>query len=453
MIVRLQSQSVSLSGSGSKLAVGRAIDPDCDPDPDTDPEMGMRGTMMKLIRTRCLFIVVLLFVASQPLLAQLAVKGKVIHTMTGSPLRDGVVLVHDGKISAIGGQASTPIPDGYQILEADVVTPGLIDAHTVVGLAGQYNYDHDQDQLERSDPIQPELRAIDAYNTHERLVAWVRRFGVTTIHTGHAPGELVSGQTMIAKTTGNTIDDAVMVPRAALAATLAQSAKKGEKKSPGTRSKMMSMLRQAFIDARAYQQKQKKADDEKKQPDRDLKKDVLTQVLAGELPLLITAHRAQDIANALRLAEEFDIRLILDGGAESYLLIDRIKALQVPVIIHPTMIRAYGETENMSFETASKLVAAGIPVALQSGYESYVPKTRIALFEAGFAAANGLSFEQALATITRDAATILGIDDRVGSLEVGKDGDLALFDGDPFEYTTHCIGVVIEGESLPREAL
>ena len=107
----------------------------------------------------------------------------------------------------------------------------------------------------------------------------------------------------------------------------------------------------------------------------------------------------------------------------------------MPVIIHPTMTRAFGEHENLSFETAAKLVAAGMPVALQSGYEAYVPKTRVVLFEAAVAAANGLSFEQALKTITIDAAKILGIADRVGSLEVGKDGDVALYDGDPFEYT------------------
>jgi imidazolonepropionase-like amidohydrolase len=145
------------------------------------------------------------------------------------------------------------------------------------------------------------------------------------------------------------------------------------------------------------------------------------------------------------LAKEFNIKIWLDGACEAYLLIDEIKVAGVPVIVHPTMTRAYGEHENLSMTTASKLVAAGIPVALQSGYEAYVPKTRVVLFEAGVAAANGMSFEQALATITSGAAKILGIDSRVGSLEVGKDGDVALYDGDPFEYTSHCIGTVIEG--------
>lgn len=389
----------------------------------------------------------------QPVSAQLAIKGKMIYTMAGESLHDGVVLSYEGKIVAIGSQSQLSIPANYKTVEAQIVTPGLIDAHTVVGLAGQYNYSHDQDQLESSTPIQPELRAVDAYNTRERLVHWVRRFGVTTIHTGHAPGELIAGQTMIVKTAGNTIGEAVLVPQAMVATTLAQSAQKEGKNSPGTRSKMMALLRQAFLDARAYQKKHQRIGTPKDLPTRDLKQEALVRVLEGELPLLVTAHRAQDIANALRLAEEFDIRLVLDGAAEAYLLLDRIQSARIPIIIHPTMKRAYEETENLSFETASQLVKAGIPVALQSGYETYVPKTRIVLFEAGYAAANGLTFEQALATITIEAAKILQIDDRVGSLEVGKDADMAMYDGDPFEYTTHCTGVVIEGQVMPREIL
>jgi imidazolonepropionase-like amidohydrolase len=167
---------------------------------------------------------------------------------------------------------------------------------------------------------------------------------------------------------------------------------------------------------------------------------------------MITADRAQDLANALRLRREFEIPLWLDSAAEAYLLVDEIKQAGVPVIIHPTMARATGERENLSFETAAKLVAAGIHVAMQSGYEGYVPKTRVVLFEAGRAAANGLSLEQALATITIDAARILGVDQRVGSLQVGKDGDVALYDGDPFEYTTHCTGVIINGRVVSRAA-
>ncbi len=381
--------------------------------------------------------------------AQIAVRGKTVYTMAGDPVEDGVVVVEDGKIVAIGAAPQINVPDGYEVLEAEVVTPGLIDAHSAVGLTGILNYDHDQDQLERSQAMQPELRAVDAYNPHEELIDWVRSFGVTTMHTGHAPGELISGQTFVVKTTGNTVEDATVVEAMAVAVSLGPLAEKEGGKSPGTRGKMMSMLRAELIRAQEYAAKQAAAtEDEESEttPARDLRLEALSRVLDGELKLMITANRAQDIASALRLAHEFNVTLWLDGAAEAYLLIDEIKAADVPVIIHPTMMRAFGERENLSYETAATLVHAGIPVALQSGYEAYVPKTRVVLFEAGVAAGHGLSFDEALATITIDAAKILGIDQRVGSLEIGKDGDLALYDGDPFEYTSHCVGVVIDGE-------
>lgn len=377
--------------------------------------------------------------------AQVAVRGAKIHTMAGPSIDQGVVVIRDGKIAAIGPAATVEIPQGFHVLDAAVVTPGLIDAHTVVGLSGVLNYAQDQDQIERSEAIQPELRAIDAYNAREPLVEWVRSFGVTTIHTGHAPGELVSGQTMIAKTVGGTMEQAVLVPTAAVAATLGPQAFKGDKKSPGTRGKQMAMLRGEFIKAQEYLRKQGLADLEKR-PARDLKLETLGRVLNKELPLLITADRAQDIASALRLAEEFGLRIWLDSAAEGYLLADEIKDAGVPVIVHPPMYRAWGDRKNQSFETPAILRKAGIRVAMQSGFEDYVPKTRVVLFEAAIAAANGLSFEEALAAVTMDAAGILGVSDRIGSLEVGKDADVALYDGDPFEYTSHCIGVIINGQ-------
>ncbi len=408
----------------------------------------------------------LLVVVPAALEAQVVVRAKKVHTMAGPPIEDGMVIVRDGKITAVGKAADLKVPDGFRVLEAEVVTPGLVDAHSTVGLSGYYNQDHDRDQIERSSSMQPELRALDAYNAQERLVAWVRSFGVTTIHTGHAPGELISGQTMVVKTRGKTVDDAVIVRRASVAATLGPQATKPDDKSPGTRGKMMALLRAQFIKAQEVVQARKDveeareagkdadaapAEGDKEPPARDLGLEVLADVLAGKTPLLVTAHRVQDIANALRLAKEFGFKLILDGAAEAYLLTDRIKAAGVPVIVHPTMARASRELENMTFENAARLHEAGIPIALQSGYESYVPKTRVVLFEAGLAAANGLGFENALASITIDAARILGVDERVGSLVVGKDGDLALYDGDPFEYTTHCVGTVIEGEVVSEE--
>ncbi|HEY0404367.1 MAG TPA: hypothetical protein VGC89_01485, partial [Pyrinomonadaceae bacterium] len=163
--------------------------------------MNGRSLLMK-----ALLLTLLVFTFAPEALAQLAVRAETLHTMAGPEIKDGVVLIRDGKIERVGPASQVRIPAGYKTLTARVVTPGLIDAHTVVGLAGYLNQPQDQDQLERSAPLQPELRAIDAYNPRERLIEYLRSFGVTTIHTGHGPGSLISGQTMIIKTQGE-VDD------------------------------------------------------------------------------------------------------------------------------------------------------------------------------------------------------------------------------------------------------
>ena len=378
--------------------------------------------------------------------AQLAVRADTVYTMAGAPIENGVVLIHDGKIEQVGPAQTVRIPEGYRVLEAVVVTPGLIDAHSVVGLAGILNYDHDQDQLDTSDPIQPELRAIDAYNARERLVEWVRNFGVTTLHTGHGPGAVISGQTMLVKTRGETVEEALVDSVATVAATLGPMVERYFR-SPGTRAKAVAMLRAELLKAQAYRRKLQ-ASDPARRPEPDLGMETLVRVLDGEIPLMITAQQVPEIMAALRLQREFGFRLILDGAAEAYLVLDEIKQAGVPVILHPTMVRPRGETVNATLETAARLYEAGIPFAFQSGFESYVPKTRVVLFEAAMAVANGLPRTVALEALTIQAARILGIADRVGSLEPGKDADLVLFDGDPFEYTTHVCGVIIEGEPV-----
>ena len=388
---------------------------------------------------------ILLSLTAAAAFAQTAVVGETVHTMAGAPLKNGVVLINNGKIERVGPSASVQIPAGYKTVNAKVVTPGLIDAHTVVGLSGYLNQQHDQDHIERSAPSQPELRAVDGYDPREKLVEWLRGFGITTIHTGHGPGALISGQTMIAKTVGDTVEEATIVPSAMVAATLGGGARATEPaKSPGSRSKAIAMLRADLIKAQEYA---------KKKPEtRDLRIESLLPVVSGERPMLVTVHKGNDILSAIRLGKEFGAKLVLDGVADAHLVLDEIKASGYPVIIHPSMARSFGETENLSMETASKLRAKGIPFALQSGFEGYVPRTRVVLWEAGVAAANGLKFEEALSSVTIDAARLLGIEKRVGSLEAGKDADIALYDGDPFEYTSHCTGVIVNGNIVTTTA-
>ncbi len=420
------------------------------------------------------FCVALAALAAIPAAAQVAVRAGTLHTVSGAPIENAVVIAGaDGRIEWVGPAAEASIPDGVDVLEAAVVTPGLVDARSVVGLSGALNSNvgpvRDQDQLERSSPLQPDLRAIDAYDANETLVEWVRSYGVTTLHTGHGPGALVSGQTMIAKTRGRNVEQATLTPVRMLAATLG-NAVSSNFQSPGTSAKGIAMLRSAFHGAQAYLDQVRKAEeaggDENGEsdgdgnteedgdakpapqtPPRDLSNEALGQVLDGELSLLVTANTVAEMASALRLQQEFGFDLVLDSAAESYLLLDEIREAGVPVLLHPTMSRV----RNGSYETAVHLADAGIPFAIQTGFEGYVPKTRVLLWEAAIAAANGLGMERALEAITLSPARILGIDDRVGSIEVGKDADLALFDGDPFEYTSHICGVIIESEVMSAE--
>ncbi|GAA5050153.1 amidohydrolase family protein [Erythrobacter westpacificensis] len=378
----------------------------------------------------------------------IAVRGAQVWTMgPQGVIENGVVVIEDGNITAVGPVASTAIPEGMRVMEASVVTPGLVDAHSTVGLTGYLNQPDDQDQLDNSAPVQPHLRAIDAYNPHDRLVQWLRELGITTVHTGHGPGALVSGQTMVVKTVGNTVDAALVEDGTMVVANLGSWALDRES-APGTRAKQIAMLRQALLRA---QQGGESAEDDDEDEDavdsasRDLVNEAFASVVRGERPLLVTANRAQDIMSALRLADEFGIEVIIDGAADAHMLLDELRESGVSVILHPTMARNSGEMENASFTTAATLAEAGIPFALQSGYEAYVPKSRVVLWEAGFAAGHGLAPEDALASVTIDAARIIGMDERVGSLEVGKDGDIAMFNGDPLEYVTHVTGVVIDG--------
>jgi len=400
-----------------------------------------------MMRFRTLAISALLFLGSAAAAQDLVIRAGTLHTGTGTSHSPGSVVIRDGRITAVGPADSIRIPDGVEVISVPVATPGLIDVRNVVGLAGAMNQPHDQDQLERSAALQPELRAIDAYNPRERLVTWLREHGITTIHTGHGPGEVISGQTMIAKTHGETVDEAVIAPVFGLAATLGNESTGHGRESPGSRVKSVAMLRQELIRAQEYQARRSQGEG-----DRDLSLDMLAAVLAGEHPMIIDVHRHADIMTALRLAEEFEFRLILSGVSDAHLLIDEIRSAGVPVMVHPTMMRARGpEVENFSFTTALKLLEAGIPVAIQGGYESYVPKARVVLFEAAMTLPYGASFDQALSLITTGPAEILGLADRIGSLEVGKDGDVALFDGDPFEYTTHVLGTVINGQQVSSE--
>jgi imidazolonepropionase-like amidohydrolase len=353
----------------------------------------------------------------------------------------------------MGPRTSVDAPAGVPVYRAAAVTPGLIDAHSLVGLSGLYNVPADQDQDESVEPNQAALKALDGFNPAEPLLAYLLSQGITVIQCGPGREAPIAGQAGIFRTRGRSAEEMALRFPSAMVLNLGEEPKHvfgSKRKSPATRMGTAAVIRAALSGASTYAAKQDRAaaSPDKDPPDRDPRAEALGACLSGKLPVIFSARREDDILTALRLTREFKLRSILDLATEGYLIADQIAASGLPVIAAPTMERVGAlETMNASFENAALLRRAGIRVAIQSGFEDYVPKTRVIRLEAAVAAANGLGFTGALRAITIDAAGILQIEDRFGSLAPGKTADLVLYDGDPFEYTTRVTRVIMDGKT------
>ena len=364
------------------------------------------------------------------------IRAAVIHTASGEPLIGGVIRIQDGKIAEVGRLA---IPKGAKVLKARHVTPGLIDPFCVAGLSGAWNIPADQDQDELSDPNQADLRVLDGFNPREPLFEFLQANGVTVVHTTPGRANAIAGQTGIFRTDGGTVEQSTLRSPAAILVNLGESAK-DRGKAPMTRMAVAGIIRKAFADADVYR---------KKQPPgaKNAKHDALVPALDGKLQVYFAAHRMDDIATALRIANEFKLKPVITLGTEAYRMADQLKAAGVPVVVHPTMQRAAGSMETLhSFlGNAAVLADAGVPITIGTAFEGYVPKTRVLRHEAAMAAVNGLGHDRALKAVTIDAAKLLGIADKYGSIEAGKVADLVLYDGDPFEHATHVTATIMNG--------
>jgi len=360
-----------------------------------------------------------------------------VHPVAGPAIADGVVLVEKGKIVAVGKRGQVAVPPGTPALTAAVVTPGLIDAHSVVGLAGAFNIPADQDQDEATDPNQADLRVLDGFNPAEPLLDFVLHEGVTVVHTVPGRQNVIAGQSGIFRTHATTAEKATIRFPAGLLVNLGEVPKKTYPgKQPTTRMGTAGLIRTAFTQAKNARAK----------PDTTPKLAALNLALDKKLPVIFAAHRADDLETALRLGAEFDLRVRLDLASEAYLMADRIADAKVPVVLHPPMQRpSTMETFHSHLGSAGVLSRAKVPLAIGTGFESYVPKTRVLRREVAVAVANGLGYDAGLSAITRDAAKLLAIDDKYGTLEPGKVADLALFDGDPFEQNSHTTYTIVEG--------
>ncbi len=407
-----------------------------------------------------LSLALLLALLSQPALAEtLAVEGARVHTMgPAGTLEDAVVIVRDGRIAQVGERGRVRIPEGAVRLRGEVVTPGLIDTHSVAGLAGVYNVPADQDVNEATGPNQAALRAIDGFNPREPLLRWLLEHGVTVVQSGPGEANPIGGLAGVFRTHGDSVETMTLAFPSALIVSLGEPPKATyakKEQSPATRMGTAAVIRAAFVEAQKYAKAHSsKPKKDAEPPARDLSKEALGLALERKIPVLATARREDDIETALRIAEEFDLELQLADAVEAYLQADRLARARVPVHVGPVMERIGSlETMNLTLENAAILDRSGVPITFQSGFEAYVPRTHVVLFEAAVAAAYGLGFERALEALTLDAARRLGIDERLGSLEPGKDADLVIFDGDPFEYTPHVDAVVVAGELAYQRGL
>jgi imidazolonepropionase-like amidohydrolase len=382
----------------------------------------------------------------------LAVYAGRVHTVAKGTILDAVILLEDGKITFIGPRKDFKLPAKTPVVNAAVVTPGLIDAHAVVGLTGALNFKKaDQDQDEMSDPNQADLRVMDGFNPTEPLLQFVREHGVTVVHALPGPANVIAGQTGIFRTYGRTVDQMSIRFPAGILINLGEIPKSAYPgRLPNTRMGTANLVRTALQQAQSYAKKKQSG---KEPPPTNLKLEALGMILNGKVPAIFSAHRSDDILTGLRLAKEFQLRPMLTQATEGYLLTDVLSEMDVPVVVHPTMMRPNSlETLNASVGNAGFLAEHKIRMALGTSYEGYVPKTRVLRFEAAMAMVNGLGFDGALRCITLDAAKILGIDDRFGSIEPGKTADLVLYDGDPFEHATHVTYTLIDGRVVYNRA-
>jgi len=310
----------------------------------------------------------------------LAVRAARIFTGNGPTLLNGVILIEDGKIKEVGPGDKVGIPLTAELIEADEVTPGLIDSFSVAGLTGAWNIPADQDQDELSDPNQADLRVYDGFNPREPLLDFLQSTGVTVVHTTPGRQNVIAGQSGIFRTDGATVESAAIKPVAAILVNLGESPKEAYKgKGPGTRMGTTALVRKAFADADAYRAK--------KDVPRSPKLAALVPALEGKIPVYFAAHRKDDIQTALRIATEFKLKPVIALGTEAYRMADELKSAGVTVVVHPTMQRAGGSMETLHSFTgnAAALHARGIPITLGTGYEGYVPKVRVLRHEMAMA--------------------------------------------------------------------
>lgn len=386
----------------------------------------------------------------------LVLKNGNVMTMAG-PAFVGDVAIENGKIVAVGQSLSYSDAEVRDVTGMTVM-PGIVDPHCHIGMWEDAMGFEGADGNECTNPITPELRAIDAINPYDRCFEEAAAGGVTTCVTGPGSANVIGGQFVAIKTYGDSVEDMVLRFPVAVKAAFGENPKRvydGKNQTPSTRMATAALMRKALIEAQEYNEKLEKGKaDPEKMPERNLGKEILARVIRRELPMKIHAHRADDILTAIRICREFKLRYTLDHCTEGYLITDKLKeALGEDcegIIVGPLLTdRSKIELKNLSFKAPKVLEQAGIEYAMMTDHpvtpEQYLPIcTAIAVRE-------GASEEGALKAITINAAKITGIADRVGSIEVGKDADIAVFSGHPFDFRSRCVLTLVNGKVVHEE--
>lgn len=376
-----------------------------------------------------------------------------IKTMEEQDYPDGYLRIEQGKIAAIGNMEEIQESDleamkadgMTQVLDAkgNLVMPGIIEAHCHMGITEEKKGMEGDDCNETVDPVTPYLRAIDAINPMDDAFHDALKAGITAAMIGPGSSNVVGGQFAFIKTHGRCIDNMIVKAPAAMKVAFGENPKvnySGQNVSPVTRMSIAAKLREELTKAREYQQKI----NENPETKPDFHYECWLPVLNGEIPLKAHAHRADDILTAVRIAKEFGLKMTLDHCSEGHLIIEELREAGFPAIVGPDMAsRNKIEVQNMAFKTAGLLSTNGILTAVTTDHP--VSKIQFLPICAGLAVKEGMSMEDGFRSITINAAKICGVDDRMGSLAVGKDGDIAIFTGNPMEVFTKTLCTIIEG--------
>lgn len=383
----------------------------------------------------------------------IALTGGRILTANGPEIAEGVVLIDGGKIVAVGRDVLAP--EDARVIDAQgkVITPGLIDAHTHLGIDEQGVGIAGDDGNESVEPVTPHLRAIDAINPEDIAFDDARQAGVTASEVKPGSGNVIGGQCVVIKHAGLIVDQMALRTPSAIKAAMGENPKntyRPQKKSPSTRMATAALFREAFSRGQSYLER-RRAELEAGHPfDRDLRLEAIGLVLEKKIPMRIHAHRADDILTALRLRDEFGFEMSIEHCTEGHKIPEELARRGIPAVVGPSMSGRYKvELRDKTFTTPAVLAAAGVKVAITTDHP-VVPIHQL-ITAVILAVKNGLPADLGLRAITLHAAEILGVADRIGSLEAGKDADLVLWSGDPFDLRSRVELTMIDGRVVYRE--